>query len=177
MTRRVSNRAIVEALRATMGKVNLAAERLGCPSGLIFERARKCSQIDDAIRFFRGKLLDAAESSLWKAVLDRESWAVRLTFDLWGAAHDFSDGAENWHSPRSTEKDFPPQLVRTLIEGILGNHGTLIETVQVRHFGPDAGDLRLHDQPRPLEDGAAPGGDRPGDRRHDLGKDAPRPGD
>ncbi len=177
MTRRVSNRAIVAALRDTLGKVNLAAERLGCSSGLIFKRARKCAHIDGAIRFYRGKLLDAAESSLWKAVLERESWAVRLTFDLWGAAHDFSDGAEAWHSPTSAEEELPHQVLGPIIERLIAGYEKLIETSQASQVAADAGDLRLRNQSRPVEDDAAPGCDRPGDHRHDRGEDAADPGD
>jgi hypothetical protein len=175
MPRKPSDRAIAEALRATLGKVCLAAERLGCPQALIYRRARASPRVAEVIRFFRGKLLDAAESSLWKGVLDGETWAVRLAFDLWGRWRDFGDGSEIWHSPAAFDEAFPPQLFQSLVKRLLDDE-VLLDYRRTRELGAEPGDLRRADQPRALEDGAAPGPYRPGDRRHDPGEDGADPG-
>src|SRR5579872_7023535 len=176
MPRQFSDQQIADALRASLGKVCLAAERLGCPHALIYERARSSEKVAEVIRFFRGKLLDAAESALWKGVLEGEMWAVRLTLDQWGSSRDFSDGAESWHSPCPAEDLRSSGSFNSLLGSLL-TEPAYVEYQRTCAQGADSGDLRGTDQPRPLEAGAAPAGDRPGDHRHDPGKDRADPGD
>ncbi len=65
MSKPPSDRRIIAALHAAMGKVCLASEKLGCPPEAIYARARAAPRVRATIRFYRGKLLDAAESALW----------------------------------------------------------------------------------------------------------------
>jgi len=171
-----SEKEIVDALHATMGKVCLAAERLGCSPRSIYRRARKSRKIDAAIRFFRGKLLDLAESTLWGQVLDGQSWAVRLAFDLWGRSRDFSDGAEAWHQPHADGAGSSPHGFQHVVQELLNCHDYL-EYCRTREIDRHAGDLRIAGEPRPVEDGAAPGGDGPGDRGDDPGANGADSGD
>jgi hypothetical protein len=163
-----SDRKIIAALHAAMGKVCLASEKLGCPPEAIYARARAAPRVRAAIRFYRGKLLDAAESALWKGILEGQPWAVRLALSEWGRSRDFSDGAEAWHSPRAAGNDISDELVRKTTLEIL-NHDEHVEDRRARQLDFDSRPVRLAGERRPLENDAAPGGDRPGDRRDDPG--------
>jgi hypothetical protein len=175
MSDQPSDEQIVASLHETMGKVCLASEKLGCMPETIYERARASPKVRGVIRFFRGKLLDAAETALWQAVLKGESWAVRLALIDWGPSRGFSDGAEAWHAPRSAV-DVPQGLVQQIALEVL-NVYIHIEDRGTRRLAFDAGPVCGNGEPRPLEDGAAPGGDRRCDRADDSGKDRADPAD
>ena len=162
-----SEKKILDALRATMGKVCLAAEKLGCLPDVIYLRARDSRRIRETIRFYRGKLLDAAESAVWKAILDGESWAVRLALTLWGKSREFSDGAEVWYAPYAPRDPADDDLVRKMVLEML-NHNDYVEDCRTRRIEVEPGPVCGPGEPGPLENGEAPGGDRPGDRRDDL---------
>jgi hypothetical protein len=176
MKTRVSDKKIIEALRATLGKVALAAEKLDCPAETIYARARASPAVRSTLRLFRAKLLDSAETSLWKGVLKGESWAVRLALIKWGQSRAFSDGAEAWHARSAEDENFPAALVRRLITEVLDQHGH-IEDCRSRQLPADTRPVCGERQPGTVEDDPAPGGDRPGDRGHDSGTDGTDPGD
>jgi hypothetical protein len=75
-TQRFTDKQIVAALTKTKGMVFLAAKRLGYNPDTIYERAKSCEAIRDAIRHQRGKLIDTAES---KSLNRRSSTAVLRT--------------------------------------------------------------------------------------------------
>jgi hypothetical protein len=165
MNDQLSDEQIISALHETMGKVCLASERLGCLPETIYERARGSPAVRGAIRFFRGKLLDAAETALWNAVLKGEAWAVRLALIDWGLSRGFSDGAEAWHTPQS-DQDLPLGLVQKVALKVLNDHA-YFEDRDTRCLGIDTRPVCRNGQPGPVENGAAPGGDRPRDRGDD----------
>lgn len=161
-----SDDQIVAALHETMGKVCLASEKLGCLPETIYERARATPAVRGTIRFFRGKLLDAAESALWKAVLQGESWAVRLALVDLGQSRGFSDGAEAWYAPQSGQ-DVPQGLVQQVVIEVLNVH-VHVENCLPCRSDADARPVCGDGESRALENGAAPGGDRPGDCGDDF---------
>jgi hypothetical protein len=175
MSRRPSDKKIIEALQATMGKVYLAAEKLGCPPETFYARARASPHVRGAIRHFRGKLLDAAEAALWRKVLDGESWAVKLVLTEWGQSRRYSDGAEAWHAP-TTDDDGPHPLLRQIVMEVL-KIDVYVEDCRARQLDPDARPVRRQRQPGAVENDSAPGGDRPGDRRDNPGADGTDPVD
>ncbi|MGE5194928.1 MAG: hypothetical protein ACM3U2_20745, partial [Deltaproteobacteria bacterium] len=142
----------------------------------IYARARASPHVRGTIRFFRGKLLDAAEAALWRKVLEGESWAVRLALTEWGRSRGFSDGAEAWHDPQKDDDKFSPALLRRMISEVL-NHNADIEDCRARQLDSDARPLCGQRQPGAVENGAAPGGDRPGHHRDDSGADGTDSGD
>src|SRR5438105_3206246 len=101
MPHRPSTKEIIRCLHATMGKVSLAAEQLKCSPETIYLRVQGSPKLGAVLRMYRGKLLDAAEASLWRAVLDGESWAVKWALENWAQSRGFSDGAEIWHAPQA----------------------------------------------------------------------------
>jgi hypothetical protein len=153
MNEQHSDEQIIAALHETMGKVCLASERLGCLPETIYERARVVPAVRGAIRFF----------------LKGEAWAVRLALIDWGLSRGFSDGAEAWHAPQS-DQDLPPGLVQKVAFKVLNDH----DFFEGRHtccLGIDSRAVCRNGQPGPVENGAAPGGDRPGDRGDDSRED------
>ena len=72
---------IIAALKATAGRVYLAADRLGCDPDTIYERAKKEPVIDLAMRVARGKIVDKAEvvieSALSKGNVEAAKFVLR----------------------------------------------------------------------------------------------------
>jgi hypothetical protein len=162
MTRRVSDKKIVAALQATMGKVFLAAEQLGCLPEVIYARARVSRKVRGTIRFFRGKMLDAAESVVWKAILAGESWAARLALAEWGPSRQKGGGPEA-EAPLLNADDVPAAWLRRVILEMLNQHDYL-EYLRARQLAFDSCPVRREREPRAVENDPAPVGDRPGDR-------------
>jgi hypothetical protein len=167
MNDQLSNEQIAAALRDSLGLVCRAADRLGCGPQVIYERARESPEIAGLFRAFRARLLDAAESAIWSGILKRESWAVKLAFELWGQSRAFTDGAEVWHGPR-LDDDIPAGLVRALVQELLRN-ADYTEIQRTHQLAADTGAVCLPGEPGHVENDPAPGGDRPGDRGHDPG--------
>jgi hypothetical protein len=167
---------MISALKATLGKVCLAAEQLGCLPETIYHRAQSSPRVSSLLRLYRGKLLDAAEAALWRGVLDGESWAVKWALEHWGNSRMYSDGAEIWHSPQAAHDAAPHELVRALAQEML-TYETYTAAQRARQLDCDSGDLRHHSQRGPLADDTAPGSDRSGDCRDDPGTHAADSGD
>lgn len=158
MSRRPTDEEIVEALLNGLGQVSRAAEKLDCPIDWIFRRVRKSRRLRSTLRLFRGKLLDHAERAIWQAVLDQESWAVKLAFELWGRSRDFTDGGEAWHAPGNAHSDIRPELVRELAEILMKNE-KYPSASPTGGGDSHTGLICLTRQPGEVADGAAPGGD------------------
>ncbi|MGQ0635407.1 MAG: hypothetical protein ACT4QC_12405 [Planctomycetaceae bacterium] len=101
---RISDKQMVEALRATMGKVYLAAEKLGCHADTIYKRAKISRRVARAMLHFRGRMLDMAENSLGRAVAAGEPWAVKFALTTVGRARGY--GAQP--HPPEPEPQLPP---------------------------------------------------------------------
>jgi len=157
MTNIPSTDEIAAALRDSLGLVCRAADRLGCGPQVIYERARETPEIAELFRMFRARLLDAAESAIWSGILKRESWAVKLAFELWGRSRDFTDGAEVWHGPR-LDDDIPAGLVRALVQELLHN-ADYTEIQRTHQLAADTGAVCSPRERGALEDDPAPGGD------------------
>ncbi|MBS0263904.1 MAG: hypothetical protein JSS02_18340 [Planctomycetes bacterium] len=147
---------IVNQLQAALGQPSLVAERLGCSLSYIYRRARRSARVREALRLQRGKLIDTAVVSLWQAVSQGESWAVKYALDLWGRARDFTDGGEDWHQAGS-HGPLPPHQVRQLILELM-KHASYTESVRTGGAESDAGHICPESQPGAVEDGRAPGG-------------------
>lgn len=149
---------IIEALVSGLGQVSRAAEKLDCPIDWIFRRVRKSRRLRSTLRLFRGKLLDHAERAIWQAVLDQESWAVKLAFEMWGRSRDFTDGGEAWHAPGHAHDDIRPEVIRELAEIVMNNdQQTQAPQTSGRHS--DTGIICLSREQWKVADGPAPGGD------------------
>lgn len=88
---RYSQSDIVAALHASGGMVYIAAEKLGCHPDTIYARAAKEKPIADAIANARGKMLDIAESSLKRAVINGEAWAVCFALKTIGKNRGYTE--------------------------------------------------------------------------------------
>jgi hypothetical protein len=92
--KRYSDRKIIGALAASGGMVYLAAKSLGCDPGTIYKRAKENCEIQNAIDNARGEMIDAAETALKVAVLNREAWAVCFTLKTIGKERGYTERNE-----------------------------------------------------------------------------------
>jgi hypothetical protein len=192
--KRLTDARILEALKATVGQVYLAAERLGCAAGQIHARAQRSPRIARALDHYRGRLVDAAEAALWQQVANGQSWAVSLVLKTLGRSRGYGEAEP---AARDQPKDAGPsvqELVAELLRdpqylefcraqaslpGIAAPpHGAddreegsaAAEPGAARSSTGYAGLLRSGCQPGSLEPGAASGGDRQGGDRDDSGQ-------
>jgi len=70
---------IIKALRATRGRIYLAADQLGCDPSTIYLRKGSEPEIADVIFAERERRIDIAETALDRAVIEGEAWAVCFT--------------------------------------------------------------------------------------------------
>ena len=87
--RKVSDKQMVEALRATHGEIGEAAARLGCHRHTISNRVKTSRAVREALEETREILLDKAETRLGEAIDRGEPWAIRYFLDNRGAARGY----------------------------------------------------------------------------------------
>jgi hypothetical protein len=85
---------VIEALTATGGLAYVAAERLGVSARTVYNYANRYATVREAIQHQKGKRLDAAEASLWKAVLAGEAWAVCFYLKTQGKERGYVERTE-----------------------------------------------------------------------------------
>ena len=88
--RKLADEQILDALKATCGRVYLAADKLGCHPSTIYRRAEASEPLAATIDFFTGRMLDIAEDALMEALLNREKWAVLLVLRTKGRRRGYS---------------------------------------------------------------------------------------
>jgi len=76
---RVKRADIVAALKACGGGVYLAARQLNCAPGTLYKRMAKDEKLRAIVADIRGEMVDIAESSLKRAVIAGDAWAVCFT--------------------------------------------------------------------------------------------------
>lgn len=89
-----TNQQIVDAVRKAQGLVYHAAKHLGCTPQLIYFRKKQCKAIREAIREFRGRLIDDAESQLQKAIKKGQGWAVQFALKTLGKNRGYVERTE-----------------------------------------------------------------------------------
>lgn len=68
---------VVEAIRATRGRVHSVARRLGCDARTIYNYAERYASVRDELDMQRGLRGDTAEFKLDEAIDRGEAWAVK----------------------------------------------------------------------------------------------------
>lgn len=89
-----STEAILAALETYHGKINLAAQELGCNRRTIDRRAKSDPRVLHAIEHFRERIVDVAELRLEDAVLAGERWAVRFMLETRGKDRGYTRGVK-----------------------------------------------------------------------------------
>lgn len=85
------DRLAEEAIRSSGGQVFLAAERLKCPPLELLDRVRLSETLRGLVESARGRMVDAAEVQLHRAILSGESWAVKLVLQALGGDRGYAD--------------------------------------------------------------------------------------
>ena len=84
----------VDALNSSQGLVYIAAEKLGVVASSVYRAAERYPAVNEAIQHQKGKRLDTAEASLWKAVINGEAWAVCFYLKTQGKARGYTERHE-----------------------------------------------------------------------------------
>jgi hypothetical protein len=85
---------IITALESSMGAVYLAAERLGCSHNTIAAWIKRSPDVAAVQERWRGKLLDAAETQLYRKVQSGDNWAIGFALGKLGHARGYKDKQE-----------------------------------------------------------------------------------
>lgn len=89
---------MIQAIHESKGMVYVAARKLGCAAGTIYNYAERHSTVQEAIDQERGLLVDTAELALWKALQNGEGWAVSLTLKTLGKDRGYVERQEMRHA-------------------------------------------------------------------------------
>ena len=92
--RTFTSEEIIEALKATNGLISLAARRLGCTPETIYGRAKKVQAVQTIIDQAREELVDLAELSLRRKIVEGEGWAVMATLKTLGKKRGYVEKQE-----------------------------------------------------------------------------------
>lgn len=163
---------MVEAIKATNGRVYLAAKSIGCEACTIYRRAKKDEAVRKAIHNCRGEFLDAAETALNRAVLAGEAWAVCFTLKTLGKKRGFVERSEHEHSGTVNHKH---STVREVLDEI-GNDEAYQEFCRTRAAGGDPSLLCYSSEQRSVDDSPTLSAHRPGSNGHTNGKNGKHPG-
>lgn len=91
---KISEKAMGEALRATLGNVSQAARNLGLDRSSIWLRVQKSEHLRQILQDAREAMVDNAESALHRAVTTGEGWAVCFTLKTQGKGRGYVERQE-----------------------------------------------------------------------------------
>jgi len=98
MTTTIPQKKLIEALRKTHGNFMLSAKMLGCSREAIYKRVNKSPELQKIVNDERAGFVDVAESALYSAVLNNESWAVQFTLRNLGKDRGYVEKQQVEHS-------------------------------------------------------------------------------
>lgn len=119
-----------ETLKATGGLVYLAADRLECPPQPLRERVRVSADLQALVDAARGRMVDAAEIHLHRAILAGESWAVKLVLQTLAADRGYAEptsqlaGSRSQSVPDLLESSGQP-TVQAVLDALMENDAYL----------------------------------------------------
>lgn len=85
---------VIEVLHKTHGLLTPAAEMLGCTYQALKQMAGRRPEIAKAIEDAKEKVLDFAESKLFEAIRNRESWAIKYFLSTQGKKRGYVERQE-----------------------------------------------------------------------------------
>lgn len=91
---KISEKAMGEALKATLGNVSQAARNLGLDRSGIWLRVQKSEYLRQILQDAREAMVDNAESALHRAVTTGEGWAVCFTLKTQGKGRGYVERQE-----------------------------------------------------------------------------------
>jgi hypothetical protein len=94
MAIRISNKKIIDALKATNGAIYLAARKLGIAPNTIYNHMEKSPEIRAIVEDSRGETVDIAEQKLRAAILNGEPWAIALELKTIGKSRGYVEKQE-----------------------------------------------------------------------------------
>src|SRR6185295_2403415 len=98
MADKYSPAAMAEALTRSKGLVSIAARSLGCSPETIRQYRQRHPLVERAITDARDELVDTAELSLRKRVMEGEGWAVSLVLKTLGRDRGYVERHEQQHT-------------------------------------------------------------------------------
>lgn len=92
--RRLSNKAIATALKASQGNVSAAARALSSTRMTLHRRIQASYELQEILSDARESMLDNAESALSRAVLNMEAWAICFLLKTQGKSRGYVERSE-----------------------------------------------------------------------------------
>lgn len=85
---------VITALKETKGLIFLAAKRLGCHAHTVMNYIARYPTVKQALQECRGEMVDISESSLFRAILNGEAWAVQFHLKTQGKDRGYFDKSQ-----------------------------------------------------------------------------------
>lgn len=91
---RLSKESIIDAIKASNGRVGDAARRLGCTSSAIYKRIRAESDLEEVVQEAREEIIDLAESQLLKLIKRGNITAIIFLLKTLGRSRGYAERIE-----------------------------------------------------------------------------------
>lgn len=90
----VTDEQVAQALMTCGGIIDTAAEKLGMPRSTLWSRVQRTEALQEAREEGKQKILDAAESALFKAVREGKAWATKFVLSRLGRGRGYGASLE-----------------------------------------------------------------------------------
>ncbi|MFN0055925.1 MAG: hypothetical protein ACKV0T_27590 [Planctomycetales bacterium] len=127
---RLTDERIEAALQVTLGEVYLAAERLGCLPEELHRRISGSANLTALVAAQRGKMVDTAEATLYRALLEGAPWAVKMMLTTQGEERGYAAGRRRGVVPAAPQRERGASVQETL-QQLLG-HADYLEFCRTR---------------------------------------------
>lgn len=85
---------LAAALKATRGKITLAAEAVGCSRQTMHKRINEAPGLQEIVEHYRDRITDKAETGLENAIDNGEHWAIALALKTLGKDRGYVERSE-----------------------------------------------------------------------------------
>lgn len=90
-----SKQDVLAALKASRGLLNRACRRLGVSWPTMLSYRQKWPEVQQMIDYYRGLMVDSAESALLKAIDEKQGWAVCFALKTQGKDRGYVERQEH----------------------------------------------------------------------------------
>jgi hypothetical protein len=116
---RIPSQTVAEVLRDVRGNLSVAAQKIGVDRTTMYNYIESHPELKEVLKEARETMLDHAESSLYRAVLDGEGWGVCFLLKTQGKSRGYIErqeltGAEGFPLMNQTNKTPLEELAELL---------------------------------------------------------------
>lgn len=134
---KIAKSKIIAALKASMGNVSMAAKQLKCERSGLHRRINADNDLKQLLIDCRESMVDNAESSLNRAILQGEAWAVCFFLKTQGKSRGYVERSEIKAETKVAIVSNPEELTDEQLTVIATGSSQLITETKASQKEPD----------------------------------------